>query len=149
MKRVGLWKLAQVLSLAVVKHLGMPYKPWMGNDYVTADALLEDILRGGNFGSRDKSMGYEGLFISDQQSLDVSKSRVSQVIRSMNAIVRRRWKAAEKCPLLYPIGWLCLFGRYLQKRITGQRKTTIVRVFRQSGKRRRLYKSLNMFEPEK
>ena len=49
LKRIGLFRLAQLLSLCAVKHMGMPRKDWMGDDYETADELLEDILSGGNF----------------------------------------------------------------------------------------------------
>lgn len=148
LKRVGLWRLAQILSLIAVRHMGFQHKPWMGDDYITADELLEDILCGGNFGVRERSRSYEGLFISDLQTTTVSKSRPIQIFHSMNMIVKRNWRAAEKCPLLYPVGWVYFSLRFLFRLLTGRRKANIATVYLQSGKRKKLYESLRLFVPE-
>ena len=54
LKRIGLFRLAQLLSLGAVKYMGMPYRDWMGDDYETAEVLLEDIIYGGNCGRKDR-----------------------------------------------------------------------------------------------
>lgn len=149
LKRIGLWRLAQIMSLAAVKHLGMPYKAWMGDDYATADALMEDIARGGNFGQRDKKRSFEGVFIADYKATDCGKSRFSRAFRSMNNYIRGKWSAARWCPLLYPVGWVFFSVRFLFKRITGRRKVSVMDSYKQSGKRLELYKSLDLYKPEK
>ena len=149
LKRVGLWRLAQIISLAAVKHLGMSYKDWMGNDYATADALIEDIARGGNFGKREKDRGFEVLFISDRNTSYSKQPRFIRAIRSMNILIRQRWKAAKKCPLLYPIGWVYFSMRFFYKKLTGRHKVKLMDSYKKSGKRIQLYQSLDLFKPEK
>lgn len=148
-KRVGLWRLAQIISLAAVRYLGMPYKSWMGDDYATADALMLDIARGGNFGQREKARSFEGVFIADYKATDLGKSRFSRAFRSMNKYIRQKWRAAVWCPLLYPVGWVYFSVRFLFKRITGRRRVSVMKSYKESGKRLKLYKSLDLYKPEK
>ena len=149
LKRVGLWRFAQVISLAAVSFFGMPHKPWMGEDYETARALIEDIARSGNFGRRVKDRGFESLFVSDYKSNNVvGKSRIARAFRSVNALVASRWKMAKKCPLLYPVGWVYFTARYLIRAMLGKRTLNLSENYKQSGKRIKLYDSLNFFKPE-
>ncbi len=149
LKRVGLWRLAQIISLAAVKHLGMPHKEWMGEDYATADALIEDVVLGGNFGRRQKGRSLELLFVSRFKSADSKKNRITHAFSYMNAIIRHNWKAAKRCPLLYPVGWVYFSMRFLVKRIVRGSHINIIKSYKQSEKRIELYNSLNLFEPEK
>ena len=146
-KAYGLWRFAQLLSLAAVRHMGMPYQSWMGEDGDTADELLLDILRGGNFGRKDKQRKYEGLFISGGTRIP-RKNRVKNVFRSMNHIVDNNWKAAKKCPLLYPVGWVVFTLRFLFRVLVGKRRVNVVSSFKKGGERTRLYERIKIFEPE-
>lgn len=148
LKRAGLWRLAQLLSLASSEYLGMPYQEWMGDDKETATELMMDILAGGNFGRKDRQRAYEGLFISDHGKDGVKTNRLIQVFKSLNRIVDSHWKAAKKFPLLYPFGWAYFSLRYLIRVLLGKRKLNLVDTYVKSGERKELYKKLNLFEPE-
>jgi hypothetical protein len=128
--------------------MGMPYKEWMGNDYETADELLEDIVYGGNFGRKDKQRSYEGMFIADRDTGDMSKGRLIQIFSSLNDIVDSRWRVAKKCPLLYPIGWAYFSLRYLIRVLLGKRKMNLLDTYQKSGHRREKYAKFRVFEPE-
>ena len=120
-KRAGLWRFAQVLSLIAVKHFGMEHKPWMGDDYAVADALLEDILRGGNFGKHaDDGRKHEHIFVSHSQTSGARKSRLLTMFRNINAIVKSKWRIVEKCPLLYPVGWVYFPLNFLFRVLCGR-----------------------------
>ena len=149
LKRVGLWRLAQVLSLVAVRYLGMPHKPWMGEDYALATALMEDIWRGGNFGVGEKSKSIEAMLIADSPTASIHKSRIVQAFRSLNIVVRSHWSAAKRCPLLYPVGWIYFSARFLVRVMTGRREGNLIKVYAQSGKRKKLYRRLRMYEAEK
>ena len=148
LKRIGLYRLAQLLSLGAVKHMGMPYKDWMGDDYETADELLEDIICGGNFGRKDRQRTYEGMFIADRDTGDMKKGRLVQIFSSLNNIVDSHWKSAKKCPILYPVGWIFFSARYLIRVLLGKRKMNLVDTYQKSGKRREKYSKIKVFEPE-
>ena len=148
LKRIGLFRLAQVLSLGAVKYLGMEYRAWMGDDYDTAEELLADIIYGGNFGRKDKQRVYEGLFIVERGTGDVKKGRIRMIFGSLNYIVDNHWRAAKKFPLLYPIGWVFFSMRYLIRVALGKRQMNLVDTYKKSGERKEKYSKLKAFEPE-
>jgi hypothetical protein len=148
LKRVGLWRLAQALSLASVEYMGMERREWMGDDFATAQALLADILCGGNFGRKDKQRTYEGLFISDNFTAGTSKNRFVQLVHSMNRMVDYNWNFAKKMPLLYPVGWLLLTARFFFRVITGKRRLNLISTLEKSRERKALYHRLALFEAE-
>lgn len=149
LKRIGLWRLAQLLCLGAVKFMGMEHKAWMGDDYSTAEELLSDILYGGNFGRKDKQRSYEGLFIFDKNEGDIKKGRISIMFKSLNRMVDGNWKSAKKFVLLYPVGWVYFSLRYILRVIMGKRKMNLVGTYQKSGQRRNLYSKIRCFEPEK
>ena len=148
LKRAGLWRMAQALCLAAVEYMGMPYRAWMGEDRDTAQALLEDILSGGNFGRKSRQRGYESFFVSDNAMGGVKRNRVLQAIRSVNCVVDSHWRAARKFPLLYPIGWVYFSIRFLIKRLQGKRNVAIMEAYVTSRKRKALYERLHLLNPE-
>lgn len=148
LKRIGLLRLAQLLSLGAVKYMGMEYKEWMGEDFDTADEILEDIIVGGNFGKKDRQRVYEGLFISSRTSGEMKKGRLYQIFGSLNGIVDLKWRLAKKIWLLYPIGWVYFSIRYLVRVISGKRKLNLIDTYRKSGKRKKKYSKVKIFDPE-
>ena len=149
LKRAGLWRLAEALALAAVLYMGMPRKDWMGKDEKTAEALLADILSGGNFGRKDSQRGFEDLFVSGGKGDKVEKSRFRQGIRSLNRTVRVRWRAARWLPLLYPIGWIYFSLRFLLRVLLGKNKIDTISAYAHSGERKALYKKLDLFDSQK
>lgn len=148
LKRIGLFRLAQLLSLCAVKHMGMEHRTWMGDDYETADELLEDILSGGNFGKKDENRKYEGLLICDRDGANFQKSRFTVLLHSLNRIVDIHWRAAKKFPLLYPIGWVFFSTRYLIRVLLGKRTLHPIDNYKKSGERKKKYAKIRLFEPE-
>jgi hypothetical protein len=149
LKRIGLYRLAQALSLGAVKYMGMAHREWMGDDYDTAEELLSDIICGGNFGRKDRRRVYEGLFIAEGGAEKARGGRLRMLMSSMNKIVDVHWRAAKKFPLLYPIGWICFSIRYLFRVVTKKRKLNVIDNYRKSGERKDKYARLRVFEPEK
>ena len=149
LKRVGLFRLAQILSLIVVKHMGMEHRAWMGDDYETADEILSDILIGGNFGKKDFRRAYEGLFTCDRDKGNLRRGRIFQLFSSMNSIIDTKWSAAKKFPLLYPVGWLFFSAKYFFKLLFKKKRLNIFAAYKKSGQRIKKYSKLRVFEPEK
>ena len=148
LKKIGLFRLAQLLCLGAVKHLGMPHSAWMGDDYETADELLNDILSGGNFGRKDRQRAFERLLICDRDSGDVKKPRIAQMFRSLNRIVDSHWKCAKKFPLLYPIGWIFFPARFFIRMLFGKRKLNVIDTYKKSGERKKKYSKIKAYDPE-
>lgn len=151
LKETGLWRFAQVLTRAAVQYLGCPSGNWAGEaGGELAEALLEEIFEGGNFGRKQEGRFYESLLITTQGERRVSRrSMAGQLCASMNEMVRRRWPAAGKVPLLLPPGWIFLGGRYLLRIAAGRRPVPHPgRIWKNAARRRRRYRELGLFETE-
>ncbi len=149
---IGLWRFACLLSLSSSRALGLPYAPWMGGtdaDCRTADALLEDFMAGGNFGSKDpeRERVYESMLLSNRNKGRGSGGGVRNGLASLNTWVRGRWPIAQKCPLILPFGWIYFAGRRAVLIVTGRkRRISLGRAVRGSRARRQLYDELALFE---
>lgn len=148
LRRVGLWRLAQLLSLAAVEHLGMPYREWMGDDVQTANELLFDIFDGGNFGRKISHRAYDGFFISSYGKDGMDDSRLRQVTRAINRRIADRFPSVKKFPVLYPFGWVWFFSRQAFLFIFGKRRLNVAKTYTRSGRRKKLYKKIRLLEPE-
>ena len=129
--------------------MGMEYREWMGDDYETADEILDDVMRGGNFGRKDFQRAYEGLFMCDRDKGNLERGRVLQLFSSLNTIIDTKWTAAKKFPLLYPIGWVYFSTKYFFKLLLKKKHLNIFAAYKKSGQRKKKYKKLRVFEPEK
>jgi hypothetical protein len=155
LEEIGLWRFARILSLAGGLACGLPTAPWMEADPTdrdTAEALLLDVLDGGNFGYKDKdrSRVYESRLISGSEQSNTDGSLVKNGFSAVNRWVRDQWPAARKCPLLLPFGWIYFLLRRLFLVVTGKRKAILAKnTLKNSRKRQDLYKKLGLFKPEK
>ena len=75
LKAVGLWKYAQVLTLASIKYLGAENRMWAQiDDESVVDDLVEDIMNGENLGKKDDQRFKAGLLISSRGKNGVGKT---------------------------------------------------------------------------
>lgn len=148
LKKAGLWRLAQVLSLVSVKYFGAPHQEWMGNDFATAQALLLDVFHGGNFGRKERNRTFQGFFISNNKKSSQNKSPFIRKFASVTNIIKRRWPIAEKYPILCVFGFVFFSVRVIVNVVLGRRKVDFIGNYKQIDKRTELYTNLRLFEPE-
>ncbi len=132
LKNFGLWRFAQVLTLLGIRYLGAPNRVWTLEaveshklDDATLDGLMNDILSGGNFGTKDMNRYREIKYISDRSEGTVGKNGLlRQGFKTMNTKVRRDYKTLGKHKALLPICYLAEGGKYIGLLITGKRKSS-------------------------
>ena len=155
LKRFGLWRFARALTLLGVRYLGAPKKAWALKasesrrlDDSTLEGLMDDILKGGNFGTKDMNRYREIKYISDRGDRTVSSAGVvRQGFRSMNHKVRRNHKILGKHKALLPVGYIAEGGKYVGLLLTGKRKSSDTKkMIKEAAERKKLYSSLNLFE---
>lgn len=149
LKKIGMWKFAQVLSQLSVVYLGCDDQDWMGE--IDSDLLLEliiDVFNGGNFGKKDTQRSDEAKFITSRKKGKVNDDSVlKQSILSLNEIVIKHWPIADKLPFLLPLGWIFFGGRYVFRMVIGKRPQIPVNdLVNGAQKRKIIYKQLNLFE---
>ena len=155
LKRFGLWRFAQVLTLLGINYLGAPKRVWALEaveshkvDDTTLVGLMDDILSGGNFGFKDMNRYREIKYISDRGEGTVGKSGIlRQGFKTMNEKVRRDYKTIGKHKVLLPVGYLAEGGKYIALLLTGKRKSSNTKqMFKEAAERKRIYSSLNLFQ---
>lgn len=155
LKSFGLWQFAQVLMLLGINYLGVPKRVWALEaleshkvEEGVLTGLINDILSGGNFGTKDMNRYREIKYISDRRERTVSSvGNARQVIRSMNEKVCVAHKFIGKHKMLYPIGYIAEGGKYFGLLITGKRKSSSTkRMLKEASERKRIYSSLNLFQ---
>ena len=155
LKRFGLWRFAQALTLLGIRYLGAPNRVWTLEaveshklDASTLEGLMNDILSGGNFGFKDMNRYREIKYISDRSEGTVGKSGIlRQGFKTMNAKVRRDYKTLGKHKALLPVGYLAEGGKYLGLLLTGKRKSSNTKkMLKEAAERKRIYSALNLFK---
>ena len=152
LKKLGLWKFAQVQMQLAEEYLSVPHKVWVGKtDRKLIDSLLEDIFAGGNFGSKAPERQNEAYIISTRGKEGVGKKGVlSQFVTSMNNVVKTHWKASEKNPLLLIPGWFYFGGRHAIRIMKGERKKVhLHKMVSEAKSRRNIYSQMKLYEEEK
>ena len=155
LKSYGLWRFAQVLTLLGINYLGAPKRVWALEaveshrvDDDTLEGLMNDILSGGNFGTKDKNRYREIKYISDRGEHTVRSGGIlRQGFRTANEKVRADYKTIGKHKILYPIGYIAEGGKYLGLLITGKRKSSGTKqMLKEAAERKKIYSSLNLFQ---
>ena len=155
LKRFGLWRFAQALTLLGIRYLGAPNKVWALEaaesrklDDATLEGLMNDIISGGNFGTKDMNRYREIKYISDRSEGTVGKNGLlRQGFKTMNAKVRANHKTLGKHKLLLPAGYLAESGKYIGLLITGKRKSSGTKqMLKEAAERKKIYSLLKLFE---
>ncbi len=155
LKRFGLWRFAQALTLLGINYLGAPNRVWTLEaveshklDDAMLEGLMNDILSGGNFGTKDMNRYREIKYISDRSEGTVGKSGIlRQGFKTMNEKVRRDYKTLGKHKALLPVGYLAEGGKYIALLLTGKRKSSNTKqMLKEAAERKKIYSSLNLFK---
>lgn len=146
----GLWKFCCVLTKVCEEYLGIDEKKFADDEEISrglTEAVLNDILGGGNFGFKDKNRYREIKYISDRNDNSVSeRGMASQLLSSLNAKVKDN-KLVKKSKAFYPLGLILESGKYLGLIITGKRKSSGTSdMLKEASERKRIYKELELFK---
>ena len=153
LKAFGLWKFAQILTLVSEKYLGIAHRAWAQNPGVTdahLEDVMDDILKGGNFGYKDRNRYREIKYIANRGTSTVDdKNVLAQVFGTLNEKTRGDYPWANRHRALLPIGWLAEGGRYAGLLISGKRKSEATYdMLREAAKRKSIYSQMRLFEEE-
>ncbi len=118
LKQFKLTNMAKAFSKAASDYLGMPEKDWFCDfDSLTAELLLNDIIKSGNFGLKDPARVQQRIVISGRKSGVIS----NLFFRYIQKIYR--WRSFyKKHKYLLPIGMVVYFFRTTFLLIVGVKK---------------------------
>ena len=145
---LGLWNFACCLTDICVRYLGVRQKSWLtGSDEALGDALLEDLIAGGNFGQKNIVRSRQAYLITSGKRSD---SRVGRLFSVMLDMIYQKWPVSKKIKILVPFGWAFYTLRYFWRVIRGKRPKLYVRsAVRGAKERTELYDRLRLFDSTK
>lgn len=137
LKAAGLWHFAQILTLVCIRYLKAPARSWAGDaDEALTDALLADILNGGNFGSKDDDRVRQIKYIADRGQRTVTSR--SPLLQAWDTLSRKA-EAERKSRIRVLWDYALLVA-------SGQRKPDTSDTLKNAKKRKELYAQLRLFE---
>lgn len=151
LRRIGLWAFAKAFTEIGIRHLGCLKRNWCADaDPDLCDALLKDILLGGDFGIKDETRRRQAKMIRSNQSMTIGgRNLIGTLLPNIHE------KAVQKCgfirekPFLAPLGWAYVSGEYLMDVIKGRTINVFdKKVMEDASERREIYSALKLFLPE-
>ncbi len=148
LKEIGLWRFAQLLTLCCIKYLGCDAKEWAGEiDEVLLDAIVIDILNGGNFGYKDFERYQQIKYLNDRKvGVTSKKGAFLQLFSSINSKTKKEFTFVNKSKLLLPIGWVFTVCKYLFMVIVGKRNIDDIGTIKGANARKNIYNEFGLFE---
>lgn len=146
LKQFGLHRFALILARACVEYLGLPPHlcPWcMDAPSAASRALMEDLLRSGNFGRKENRYG-QRLFTDAS-----AKNPMFSFLHTGIRVCREKWPVCQAHPILLPVAPFVLLWRYRTQRRAGTRPPLRpFHVYQGAADRQDLFRQLCAFQPE-
>lgn len=152
LKKVGLWRFAQILTQMSISYLGMPEKEWvMGNfDENVLEALMEDIIQSGNFGRKGNAdRKYSSFMMPNVENKNTgSSSKLIRMFKTVKCSINTHWSFTQKYPILFPLGCILYLFRVINLLATGKRHfIRLSKVTKVASERMKAYEYCNIFIP--
>ncbi len=146
LKEIGLFTFLSVLIDISVNYLSVECPSWhtMG-DKALCDALLEDILEGGNFGEKDEKRGRSGNLITNHKTDGRRHGKLYNLMRTLKDSTAEVYPTVKKYPVLYAVYMPYRAIKYIILVIRGKR-VNLIKALPLADKRQKLYDNLHIFE---
>lgn len=146
LRRIGMLTFAAVLTSTCHIYFGTKCPDWAsGQDPLLCEALLSDILAGGNFGRKEPNRAGSGMMISDHNSYGTKHSKLYYALHTVHRIMIAKHPVVSKHPWLYPIFYVAEVLRYVFLSLCGKR-CSLFSLTSLANKRRSIYNELYIFE---
>ncbi len=150
LKEMGLWRFAQLLTLCCIRYLGCDHKNWAGEaDDKLIEAIVADILDGGNFGFKDDDRYRQIKYIKNRNDSTVDgKKSLFQVFYTINSKAKSECKFVKKHKWLLPIGWGVVVFNYIWLVLSRKRKPDSFSTIDRANARKKIYGEFHLYETE-
>ena len=147
-RAIGLLTYAEIITKICALYFHIACPAWAeGADEPLCHDLMQDILVGGNFGTKDKARARSGMMISEHGKSGTSRGTASNLFWTLHHSTPAVYPVVKKCPPLYPFldGWRILL--YLCRTATGKR-ISITKLAPMAKQRKSIYDRLHVFETD-
>lgn len=151
LKNLGLWRFAQLLTQLCICYLGAPDRSWayIGDDMLM-EAMITDILDGGNFGRKEEGRHLQASLITDRRGMTVGnkKSTLRRLTETTLDYAYGAWPLCEKHKLLVPIGVFAAGIKGLKLLSKKSSSFSIRKAITAAEKRKAIYQEFALFDTE-
>ena len=147
LREIGLFKYACVMTHVCAKALGTACPEWAQAEADLCDAVLLDILSGGNFGRKDKERSKAGMMISEHGKDGISHGSTYNLWKTLHKSTGDKYAVVHRVKILHPILDVYRAGLYLCRWIVGKRPS-LLKMVPLAQSRRKVYEQLQIFERE-
>ena len=148
LKKIGLFHFTAVITKMASQYLGSTCPAWA--EYVQPDlceAMMEDILAGGNFGRKDKNRARAINMLPDWEKKEKKSGKVSLLYQTLrNSVLKQHPELGNK-PVLRLVYMIGKTVRYAALFCVGKRPN-LLKAASHADARRNVYERLRMFESE-
>lgn len=146
LKQIGMYNFAAILTKTCAVYLKTALPVWASKaDDSLVDALMEDVLIGGNFGEFDKTRAGSGMMISEHGKGGTKNSKAYNLFRALHTSMYTVYPVLYKAPYLYPFIFVWRIIKYIFMMLAGKRPSLIA-ASQKADERKRLYDKLKLFE---
>lgn len=151
LKELGLWRFAQLLTQLCICYLGAPDRSWahIGDDALM-EAMITDILDGGNFGRKEEGRHLQASLITDRRGMTVGnkKSGLRRFTETVLDYAYAAWPVCEKHKLLVPIGVIAAGIKGMKLLSKKSSSFSIRKAITAAEKRKAIYQEFALFDTE-
>ncbi len=149
LKKIGLHRFAAVITKMSSLYLQSHCPQWAEYvEDVLCEALMEDILSGGNFGSKDKERARAINMLPNWENKERDAGKLKLLYRTLRGSALHWNPSLEHKPLRLFFVMCGRAIRYIFLYIGGKRPN-LLKAASHADQRRDIYQQLNMFQPEK
>lgn len=145
LKEVGLLKYAAVMTRICAEYLGISCPAWAEAERSLCDAVLYDILTGGNFGRKDLARSKAGVIIDTAGEMNADQNVLLRFWDILHRSTYDMYPAAQRSRCLHYALDLYRIGLYLCRWITGKRPS-LQKLTSLAEERSSIYEQLQIFE---
>lgn len=146
LRKVGLLRYMYVMTAVCVRAFEIARPSWLEEvEEDLIEAVLEDVLLGGNFGRKDPKRAASGLMISNHGKDGVGRSKVYYLYDTLHRSTLEQHPAARKNKVLALVLDCGRAMRYLGRVLTGKRYS-LLSMNKDADCRAEVYSRLGLFE---
>lgn len=145
-KSIGIYKYAQVMTKLCSLYLGSLCPDWAEEaEGALCEAIIKDVLSGGNFGRLDETRKASGMMVSEHGKGGVKHGKLYNLARALHTSMFTVYPIVKKVPVLYPFLYVWRVLLYVFKVIKGER-VSLIKASGTANERKSLYSQLKIFE---
>ena len=147
-QKIGILTYAKVITKISSMYFHIDCPEWAnGADEQLCKDVIKDVLKGGNFGRKDKLRSKSSLMIAKNEYTTSKISKVSNLLWILHRSVITNYPIVKKLPVLYPF-FYCYRGVLYAFRMFAGKRASVFKMAPMAKERKSVYERLHLFEIE-